>query len=318
MKKINYVVMTGVLSVFIGCGDVQPYQEIEDYTPPPVVKVKPKPKPKVRVQVTGAAGELKRLTFGGVEEFVDDVSKNGKWLLIDTYSKNKNGDKSNTVIQKLNIKNNMRMILTPTNSSNWRANWADNDTKFVFSTDRAGVTIAESMGVNGEQGVRFITTAAMGKSYNPNYSQKLNEVTFTLNGNIAIININGTSLRMFGQGNLPKFSPNGKRVLFIRNDGNYDHIYIMNNNGTGLMEITNENANDTEAVWSPDGKKIAFISDRTGKYRHLFVMDITGRNLIQLTNGNYNVTSLNWGRDGYIYFSANVNNNNDIWRLKIK
>ena len=47
-------------------------------------------------------------------------------------------------------------------------------------------------------------------------------------------------------------------------------------------------------------------------------MDITGRNLIQLTNGNYNVTSLNWGRDGYIYFSANVNNNNDIWRLKIK
>lgn len=40
---------------------------------------------------------------------------------------------------------------------------------------------------------------------------------------------------------------------------------------SGFLRLTNDPANDTVPAWSPDGKSIAFVSDRTGSYE-LFVM----------------------------------------------
>lgn len=304
-KKILYC---GLVAAFLsGCN-----QEVRQ----PVVRYESVPEIDKSVNVTGAAGELKRLTYGGPEELVSSVSKDGNWILMDTYSI-ENGVKSKIIIQKLNTVTSQKMILSPMNSSNERAVWSQNDSKFIFTTDKAGVIIAESMGVNGENGVRFITTSALGKAYSPHYNEVNKEITFVLNGSIAIVNLDGYQIRMYGEGELPKFSHDGKKVLFIRSDGNYRHIFIMNQDGTSLIQLTTETSNDYEAVWSPDDKKIVFISDRANKHNHLFVIDVDGRNLTQLTDGNYNVSSLDWGADGYIYFSANAGNNRDVWRLKL-
>jgi TolB protein len=310
MKNIKIVSLIAASLLFSACSQKEA----------PVVVVKPVQQVKVvkpvivkSVNVTGAAGELKRLTFGGYEELVSELSSNGEWLLIDTYSKG-----SNKIIQKLNVLNGQKMILTPANSSNSRAVWSKNDKKIIFTTNRSGSTIAESMGVNGESGIKFITNSSLGKADSANINSAKDDIVFVLNGSISLIKPNGTQIRMFGTGRSPKFSPNGKRILFIRDDGNYFHIFVMNKNGNSLMQLTSETYNDYEAVWSPDGKRIAFLSDRSNNHIHLYVMDINGRNLTQLTDGNYNVSSLDWGDDGYIYFSANAGGNRDIWRLKPK
>src|SRR5665647_290959 len=54
------------------------------------------------------------------------------------------------------------------------------------------------------------------------------------------------------------------RITFASSrDGNFE-IYIMNADGSGQVNITNNPAFDGTPSFSHDGKKIAFISDRDG------------------------------------------------------
>ena len=67
-------------------------------------------------------------------------------------------------------------------------------------------------------------------------------------------------------------------------DGDFE-IYLMNADGTSLMQLTENEGVDYPSSWSPDGRKLAFISDRTGKHE-IYVMTVDGSDsVIQLTDG---------------------------------
>lgn len=55
--------------------------------------------------------------------------------------------------------------------------------------------------------------------------------------------------------------------------------------------------NDEQARWSPDGRRIAFKSDRSGSF-NLYVMDADGRNVIRLTDHAGNDHDPSWLPDG--------------------
>lgn len=75
-------------------------------------------------------------------------------------------------------------------------------------------------------------------------------------------------------------------ITFSSNrDGNWE-IYRMAPDGSETVNLTNDSADDTMPVWSADGTRIAFVSNRAisedvGQY--IFVMDADGSNLRQLT-----------------------------------
>ena len=106
----------------------------------------------------------------------------------------------------------------------------------------------------------------------------------------------------------PSWSPDGKRIAFmsdrdehvIDNDPgglpNYE-IYVMDNEGGNPQNLTNDPNDDSYPSWSPDGKRIAFVSDRDGNYE-IYVMDNDGNNLQRLTNNPNNDWSPSWSPDG--------------------
>ena len=64
----------------------------------------------------------------------------------------------------------------------------------------------------------------------------------------------------------PAVSPDGKQIAFMsRRDGNWN-IYIMNSDGTGLKQLTDDPSEDGLPTWAPDGKVIAFVSNRGGPW----------------------------------------------------
>ena len=64
-----------------------------------------------------------------------------------------------------------------------------------------------------------------------------------------------------------------------------------------LLRLTNSAASDVLPVWSPDGSKIAFSSNRDGK-NEIYVMDANGGNLTRLTNNLADDDVPRWSPDG--------------------
>lgn len=64
----------------------------------------------------------------------------------------------------------------------------------------------------------------------------------------------------------PAPSPDGQKIAFMSlQEGNWD-IYIVNADGSNLLRLTEDPAQDGLPTWSPDGKVIAFTSQRGGAW----------------------------------------------------
>ena len=69
----------------------------------------------------------------------------------------------------------------------------------------------------------------------------------------------------------PQISPDGKKVVYVRRfadpmtDRRYTNLWIINSEGTEHRPLTTGNRSDTSPRWSPDGTRIAYLSDTDGK-----------------------------------------------------
>lgn len=58
----------------------------------------------------------------------------------------------------------------------------------------------------------------------------------------------------------PRWSPDGKSILFESNRGGSFQIYMMSPDGGEAKQLTSISTEATGAIWSPDGKTIGFVS----------------------------------------------------------
>ena len=91
----------------------------------------------------------------------------------------------------------------------------------------------------------------------------------------------------------PDWSPNGSLLAFSwqRPEGNYD-IYVMDISTHRLVQLTHDTARNEKPSWAPDGRHLAFQSNRTGRWQ-IWTMLADGTEARQLTMEGEN-ESPNW------------------------
>ena len=103
----------------------------------------------------------------------------------------------------------------------------------------------------------------------------------------------------------PTFTPqplptgvHGGRLIFTCTRGEYNHLCIVNRDGSGLMEITSGNANDYYPSFSPGGGAVVFASTRSMGTFDLYLMILQTSEILPLTNEIGNVFSPEFSPDG--------------------
>ncbi len=115
----------------------------------------------------------------------------------------------------------------------------------------------------------------------------------------------------------PQVSPDGNYIVYVRTemdimkDGRSSSLWIINTDGSNHQKLTSSNNNESSPRWSPDGKRISFISssdDENGS--EIFIYWRDSKQYASISQLSASPRSIKWSPDGkYIGFSMFIPEN---------
>jgi len=101
----------------------------------------------------------------------------------------------------------------------------------------------------------------------------------------------------------PQFSPDGTRVAFVVSDPlkgekRTRHIWLYDKSSNSTRQFTYSEKSESSPRWSPDGKELAFLSDRGGEEEQIFLLHSEFGEAAALTKEKASVTAFEWSPDG--------------------
>lgn len=142
--------------------------------------------------------------------------------------------------------------------------------------------------------------------------------------NVFSVGVDGGDLRQHTQCQTictyPVPSPDGRRIAFRRvtDSPGFDwalratmrnsEVVVSDLDGGNEINLSRSAAYDGWPMWSPDGRWIAFCSNRTGHPNagQLFLIRPDGGEAHQLTDGNVSYTQHSWSADGKFLYASRV------------
>jgi TolB protein len=197
--------------------------------------------------------------------------------------------------------------LTDNNVPDLSPDWSPDGNHIVFSrasglsseSVSAALYVMDADGSNAHVLYREKGSGAPVLLFTPDWSADGSRIAFTRvsyatatpKASVYVIESDGTGAREIAQdASEPAWSPDGKRIAFASGrDKNGQtcfqdcqpsgEIYVVEADGANPRRLTKEKGEDASPTWSPDGRRIAFVSDVTNREDHeneIYVVDANG------------------------------------------
>lgn len=301
-----------------GCGGAKPRERPSGPAP-------------AALTVTGAGSALTRITNGEESEWRAVLSADSHMLLfeVDTVTRAPNGGTvTRAGVVGINPNSTQaRTLLTPPTANAGFPSWMPDSKGIVYAGDSMGppALLRTASDTPGSAVTMIVGNTMAANPSQPSVSPSGKWVAFSTQArdvwNIAVVGMDGSHLTMLGEGSMPAWSPDEKKIVFSRTVSGNKQLFLMNPlTGGELVQITNEGGNFGPA-YSPDGRWIVFSSNRAGGGgNNIFAVRPDGTGLTKLTETNGAAHRPHWGHDGFIYFdwspNADGSGNSDIWRFQ--
>jgi len=196
---------------------------------------------------------------------------------------------------------------------NWDPFWAPTGKELYFSSDRSGsmglwrVTLDEQSGkvLAGPEYVHTPSSDSGHISLSAD-GRRLAYIQYSFSANIYAIEFDSASELVKGQpaqitrsrqATRPALSPDGEWLAF-NSWAKQEDLFVVRKDGSGMRQLTDDAYQDRGPRWSPDGRRLAFFSNRSGKYE-AWTIRFDGSDLLQMTkHPEHMVVSPVWSPDG--------------------
>jgi Tol biopolymer transport system component/DNA-binding winged helix-turn-helix (wHTH) protein len=211
-----------------------------------------------------------------------------------------------------------RMIVPPLNQPSGLT-WSADDTKLIYSmskgnnSDELGeVTVAN--GSSRRLGLEGLLPSASPKGDKLAYASLSYPIDLwrrdQLHPEAPPVKVIPSSRSQYDA----QYSPDGKRIVFASLRSGVQEVWVSNEDGTNLVQISDPSSESGSPQWSPDGKKIAFDSSVRGRW-DIYVADLTEGRPRKLVTNISPAFRPGWSRDGkWIYFVSDEPGKAGVYR----
>lgn len=191
------------------------------------------------------------------------------------------------------------VVIADSDASDWNPIWSRDGNYLYFTSDRKGsmnvwrVPVDEKTGAQLGEPESVTTPAKYARHLTISRDGRiLGYIRYESQSNVQALSFDPKTLKTSSEavyitrgdrevGN-PILSPDGEFFVARQPNRTQEDLIVFDKNGENVRVLTNDKFRERIPRWSPDGRNIAFYSDRSGKYQ-IWMINPDGSNLQQIT-----------------------------------